>query len=436
MKAEKKARTNRVINAATAATETVTEKLPELSDADAEIQQATERHNIAERETAAVLARNDKATGHTETESTEGVKPNGQDKVAEPAKPHLLTEEAHKLRKQLVNDPRRRRYAADTMVQNYFLAKGYSPEGKRVTKADLIAYMQEMETSPSATSGRMFSDEAFQKIVKHLRNEVKSELFKRFDKQTGVGITDDLMRAVAEATVAVDKDLNLEIDGDFETCFIESCDQRRFVPLRGVNAVKKGNQTEFKSFGNFLYVEPNEENGLTTPEIRPHCVRCSRASRFDAKKNGQWVVFLPKAEAQRRVDGWLANERRREERSFSVGAAVRSKESRDQRRPDNRQYSSVSDDRKRAASQSVNDLLGRVPGDYFFKHSSWEIRGAGGYVGGKGAKVFIQSDGTEAVVLDREKDFGKLIGERFPLSDIPKKLFVFLQEVRNLSRTD
>ena len=302
-------------------------KLPELTDAGAEILQATEQHEVAERETAAALAQNDKANG---------MKPNGQASDAKPVK-HLLTEEAHKLRKQLVNDPRRRRAASDTEVQKYFLAKGYSPEGKQVTKADLVAYMQEMETAPYVTSSRMFSEEAFQKIVKHLRNEVKNELFKRFDKQTGVGITDDLLLAIAEATVAVDKDLNLEIDGDFETCFIESCEQRRFVPLRGVNAVKKGNQTEFKSFGNFLYVEPNEKNGLTTPEVRPHCGRCSRASRIDAKANGQWVVFLPKTEAQKRAQGWLDYQRRREERSFSVGAAVRAKESRKDERPSGKQ---------------------------------------------------------------------------------------------------
>ncbi len=318
---EKKARGK---NAAVASTGAATEIVNNVS----EIDQATARHNAEQQETAAAIAGANLAP-EVAQEQVDGKPAEPQKKPVEPK--HLLTEEAHKLRKQLVNDPRRRRYAAETAVTNYFTAKGYSPEGKQVTKADLVAYMQEMESAPEATNSRMFSDEAFQKIVKHFGHEVKSELFKRFDKQTGVGITDELLMAVAESAVVVDKDLNLEIDGDFAVCVIESCAQR-FVPLRGTNSVTIKGRVEFKGFGNFLYVEPNKKNGLAGPEMWPHCRDCKNDTIDDARANGQRVYFLSQADAQNRVQDWLDRDKRREERSFSIGAAVQSRDARNDER--------------------------------------------------------------------------------------------------------
>lgn len=220
-------------NQATTSTETM---IPEQTDADAEIRRATEEHEAAERATAEALR---------VTTQQVIVKP-----AVEPVK--YMTEDAHKQRKLDVANSGLRRYAAEHVVRAYFdklVAAGRSAD-QPLTLGEYRSYLFNSQQNGVSVSDRprMFTEEAFA-IVKHLFKSVKEALFKKFDGQTGVGVTDEFLIVVAEATVANDERFSLAIDGAVMNCGNPKCN-RRFVPVRGITSNAKG----IREFGNFRRV--------------------------------------------------------------------------------------------------------------------------------------------------------------------------------------
>ena len=257
MKAEKKVRTSRVKDTVVSEKNRIADigdaafggVLPEQTDAGAEILQATERHEAAERETAEVLALVDKKTVRTNGQI-------GEVKTTEPAKAQYLTDDAHKQRKLDVANVGLRRYAAEHSVRAYFdklVLAGRSVD-QPLTLGEYRAYLfgAQQSGAPASDRPRMFTEDAFA-VVKHLYKGVKEALFKRFDGQTVIGLTDEFLLAVAEATVANDTKFSLAIDGEPMNCGNQTCN-RRFVPVKGITTITREGKSQIREFGNFRRV--------------------------------------------------------------------------------------------------------------------------------------------------------------------------------------
>ncbi|HEY4521589.1 MAG TPA: hypothetical protein VJH05_00400 [Candidatus Paceibacterota bacterium] len=285
-----------------------------------EIDRATEKHQVAEQETAEALAKADKAKDASN--GTEGLTD------AKPAeRPQYLTADAHRQRKLDVLNSGLRRFAAEPTVRAHFdkLVVAGRPADQPLTLGEYRAYLLEAQQSGTSTSDkpRMFTNEAFQ-IIKHLYREVKEALFKKFDGQVGVGVTDEFLIAVAEASVENDTKFSLTIDGEPRTCGNPECN-RRFVPIRGITSNAKG----VREFGNFRRVGT---------QIVAFCSVCKDMAISEARENNQpspW--FSPKSYAEKSAQYQEEKRNTNEGLRSAMGASDNFRRERDQKRDNRKQ---------------------------------------------------------------------------------------------------
>ena len=262
-------------SAAAAGTAVLTEAmLPEQTDAVGEIVQAQEGAG------AKVV--------QVQTES-EVVKPT-DDKPAE--RPHYMTDDAHKQRRLDVANVGLRRFAAEHAVRAHFdgLVLAGRPADQALTLGEYRAYLLEAKQTASVSQKpQMFSKEAFE-VIRFLPKEAKDGLYKKFNGQTEVGVTDELLLAVADAMIARDTKFSLAIDGEVMNCGERTCN-RRFVPMSGIATVTRGGKSDIRAFGNFRQIGT---------QVVGFCTPCKNIAITDAHENNQpapW--FSPRAFAEK-----------------------------------------------------------------------------------------------------------------------------------------
>lgn len=441
-----------------------TETLPELDEnltpgQQVEIDAATRQHLIEINELGKIVV---KALGDDETN---GVKPNGkldEQAATEPAKkPAMLTGEAEMVRKSYLSNAHD---AVRKIESGKFDADAMKAARKHLRRVKLIAVFPVIEAAfagrpensvtaeeiqqhiesalaalPPETGDDKFAKDA-NKFVGSRYEDVQRMLHDLFNGRYNVSLDEVLVK---EAEIVLGRDprrfYGLKVDGDPMNCNfrlnIGKADELecaiRLIPLAWRD---HGTWT-----GHFLIRQTSDGNQKIV-----YCGRHAGAARKDGAQ------MLSSRDADKALDAFKRREKELEATRANLGSIAKVKvvdgrivtEGRQSRSNDQHgQRQRVSDAEKRAASTSIEDFLGRVPGPYFFKHRSWEIRvPEGTYVSNDrpmtGAEVFIESDGEEAVVLDRKNDFGKMVGVKFALDDIPGRLWAFLSQVRNLNQTD
>lgn len=436
---EKKARTSRVKETATTTTTTeiaeitdnITEtigKLPELSDAEAEILAATERHSTAERETALAVELNDKATGHKS--ELEGIKPNGQDKVAEPVPLQYLTVEAHKQRKLDVANLGLRRWAAETTVRAYFdkLVADGRPTEQALTLGEYRMYLLEAKRSAPANADKpqMFSREAFA-IVRYLHKEAKDDLYKKFNGQTSVEVTDEFLLAVAEATVAHDQEFSLAIDGEVMNCGnIAKCGHR-FIPIRGIAMVTQEGKSDVREFGNFRRVGTR---------VVGFCLTCKKLAINETRENGKpapW--FFPKAFAEKSVQYQEEKRNTMEGVRVAMGDADNFRRDRDQRggSGENRSFQKpgifnleLEGRNKNPFAALLGDSGDHPEGMYYSPEFTWNV-------GDRKVKSFVHLNVSKYTiqVVNAGPGLEGFKQKTFNLGRLPKPLFVAVLKARD-----
>lgn len=249
-------------------------------------------------------------------------------------------------------------------------------------------------------------------FVREQKPNLQKELQKTFAGCYDVSlqeVQDELLLIEAEAGMRNDRRRGLKVD---EVTAVAVCATDHDTPIR---------------FAAMVWFERGAETGHAfindrTNEVKAACGECREVGAAHG------VQFYPFAVAE-----WKVKAAKSANATFADAMKKPVSGGNNQSPSGGRR---VSDDEKRKASPDVNKFLGGVPGLYYFRHRDWEIPAGVGYEGKRGAELVIESNGKTAKIIDRKSDFGKDVGQEFPVNNASKKLWAFLSQYRNVNRTD